>query len=192
MRFAARRLTPAVLCLLFSISGLAEDVHVWPAVDALLKGQTGTDHARALDRFQTNRAASVRQLVLLLEDAKKPRSARLSAAKMLGILRAGEAVDPLVAHMSLMPELIDDRSIFGLYPCVKALVDIGKPSTRKMLINLQTSSEPTIRKLSAEVLLHVEGHDTAIFLVKALFANEKDSASKSRLESALHLLDARK
>jgi HEAT repeat protein len=192
MKCRERTLAIAVVYISVSTIVLGDPPQVWSAVDALSKGQTATDHLAALESFRANRSTSVAQLLLLLENAKKPRSTRLTAAKMLGILRASEAVEALVASMTLTPELIDDRSVYGLYPCVKALAEIGKPSTPKMLANLRTSSDPTVRKLSLKVLVDVEGRETASFLLKRLLAGEEETQNRERLESVLASLEAGK
>jgi hypothetical protein len=114
------------------------------------------------------------------------------AAYLLGQYRIAEAVQNLAAAITLdMGFGIQKRErLWGQYPVVQALVQIGQPSVPYMVRNLEESDDAKMRELSLKVVRHVVGPETAAFLMKRAMEEQEDAEKRDRLNSALRTLEA--
>ena len=111
-----------------------------------------------------------------------------TAIVLLGKLRSSESVP-------LLSEKLDFEAFYkstkrpqppeDLYPCVGALSVIGKPSIPAMIKNIESHRDEKVRKLSAIVILNVEGHDLARVVVSKAMEKQKDPEKKANLEKSL-------
>jgi hypothetical protein len=117
------------------------------------------------------------------------------AADLLGQLRAEQAVKVLVDKID-GGRLIWGESHLDPFPCLSALVKIGKPASLACLERLATEKfvESEKGKLGrSELLLNVvrkvEGDDVARFMLQKAIEKEQDKDKKANLTAALALLE---
>ncbi len=175
---------------------LAGEKDIWSDVEKLSKSKPvkknsidGNGEQLIAKSFAVKRDVSVKQLIAILRNKKLSTTARIAAAKMLGTLRAPEAVDPLMEQLSkLQPMMIDEKTLETISPCYAALCQIGKPASRKALILLQQENDSYRKSLLHSIISKVEGREVATFLVKAEIKKTKDKEVRARLEAALKKL----
>ena len=115
-------------------------------------------------------------------------------AYLLGIYRMERAVSELSRYIAVRNDKFDPNvylqmSLYGEYPIAEALTLIGNPSVRPMLDNLEASDDATVRKLSARVIVIVEGREIAKVVLEKAIEKQRDDAKKARLKAAIGTLD---
>ena len=113
-----------------------------------------------------------------------------TAIVLLGKLRSVECV-PLLAENLALYVFYKDRkrtqSLEDAFPCVGALIEIGKPAVSPMIKNLETSEDEKVRELSARVIRYVEGPEIGRIVIEKAIEKQTDSRKKAKLEAALSL-----
>ena len=83
----------------------------------------------------------------------------------------------------------DPMWIWGPYPAVDALIEIGLPSVRYMIENLSEKNDKDVRRRSLEVMIGFSGHQDIelanFFLLRAL-KEENDPKKQKNLSDALN------
>ncbi len=114
------------------------------------------------------------------------------SAFLVGMNRYAEAAGSLARLITLEDEARSPkRRRWGQYPVAEALVRIGKPVIPAMLRNLETSDDEKTRRLTAKVILRVEGVEVAKSLVTSAIAKQQDPERKGRLRSSLVYFEER-
>ena len=159
---------------------------------------------RAIEKFEQNSDASIKDF---LDERQKTyyilssllnstdNQAQCSAAFLLGRGHYEEAVFPLWRIITLKDKKkpsgyrVDAyKELWQEYPAAEALVAIGKPSTRLMLQNLESSDDELVRELSLKIIRDVEGVEVAQFLIERAITKQQIPAKKERLKNALSAL----
>lgn len=113
-----------------------------------------------------------------------------TAVVLLGKLRSVESVPLLAENLTLYVFYKDRKSTQSpedAFPCVGALIEIGKPAIPEMLRNIQTSNDKKVRELSTRVIRYVEGPEIGRIVIEKAIEKQTDSRKKARLEAALSL-----
>jgi hypothetical protein len=133
------------------------------------------------------------RLVAEIKDANASNFQKCAAAFYLGEMRISEAAPCLAAHITLHWEgdggLNTRLSILAPYPAEDALVKIGKPASKHMLENLESSSDLRLRELSVHVLQRIEGVGVARFMIQEAIVKQADEKKKDLLREALSSKD---
>jgi len=142
------------------------------------------------------RTQTIGALLLLVNELKDSseesyQNSRLCfAVRMLGILRAAEAAQPLLDvidrrfpganHTDSPPE---DPEV------VQALIQIGKPASTKAIEYLASDKSSKRAPMYVRVIAQVEGIELGKVMVRLAADKEKDPEKKARLEAAIGLFD---
>lgn len=129
-------------------------------------------------RLVAERQAIIKDLILLVKEppeeapgTRPEHQSRALAIQLLGELRAAEAVDVLVAHLTLKTP-VSVGSLGQLigpgtnYPAAGSLARIGAPSLERAWYLIQMSDDPLTRKLCVWIVREVEGREVARKLVE--------------------------
>lgn len=154
----------------------------------LLRSSDQQDRATAMTRLKALAQASsvdrlniIHSLINALGDPRADFDTRRACMNLLGDLKATEAIDVLVKHLT------DLQGITGLsetwYPAVKALHKIGPPAI-PALSKALSDPDPKTRKYAAEALILIDGKAAQERLEQAL-KTEQDSEVLSTIESGL-------
>lgn len=124
-------------------------------------------------------------------NATRSKDVKACSAYLLGQYRIAEAAQDLAAAITLDMGFSKQKKLplWGQYPVVQALVEIGQPSVPYMIRNLEESDDAKIRELSLTVLRHVVGPETAAFLIRSAMEQQEDVENRDRLDSALTALE---
>lgn len=192
--FKAKTLTPSVMPVIADATnpvGL-EEVKVWEEVRLLAIGsKERTDANPLVDALAKKQSDSVKCLIEILQDETNANMKRIVAVRMLRILRAPEAVEPLIKWITLFPDIIDERTPEIVSPCVYALINIGKPAATAAIDHLTKENDEYRRKLLCEVLLKVEGNKTALFLLDEKKKGTGNPDAKANLNLARDIINER-
>lgn len=149
-----------------------------------LKRQLSTDERSA--QLIGIREELIKNLIQIVEEDKGDRSTRVRAVRTLGQFRAVEATQVLVRNIDrIMPEIIDAKTISTIFPCVPALIRIGKPASRAVLKELQKPMKKARRMALAVVLGGVEGRQVGRFMLQHEIAKSKTSQERHNLQLGL-------
>lgn len=180
--------------------------HMWFALVLLLltgysaRGLKAEDNVRKLmsedsgiqsaaeKKIAAERKEMIEQLLKIVKQKQQsfsPDGAMHRALRILGILRAAEAVDDLLGVVDYRPLIVDDEVGF---PAAYALIEIGKPASLKALARLRKETDPLRRRLLVEVIKGVEGKDAAVFLIETELKKTGNPRSALNLKSALKQL----
>lgn len=154
--------------------------------------------------LRDERTQNINALIAVLEKSFDKQNKTLvgeggaEAARLLGELRATEAVKPLVDIIDIGPMAVWEKSIESMFPCYAALVEIGKPASRECLKRLTTEKVKegaenwrSKGSLLLRVVRNVEGDDVARFMLQNAIDKEQDKDKKANLTAALGLLEKR-
>lgn len=160
-----------------------------PAEEAqnLLSARTAVQ-AKAEKGILQQREETIQELLKIVKKKHQsisPDGGMVRAIRLLGKLRASEAVEDLLAIVDYRPLIVDDE--IG-YPVAYALIEIGKPASRKALLRLRTERNPLRRSLLLEVIKHVEGKPVAVFLIRSHLKQKISGIAKQNLQQALNEL----
>lgn len=176
----------AVACFTISPVVSAEEGDGIPAKQ--LKEKLKSD--KFAEGLVRERAGLIKGLLVIVNDNSSPMEARVRAVDILGKIRATEAVGSLLKHISIiMPEGIEEKTIETMYPCVRALADIGNPGSRESLATLPKTADGTKRLLLVTVIERVEGAEVAQFLIKKAMSSCEDEKEKGNLGKALKIVE---
>lgn len=150
-----------------------------------LKGQLAKEETSA--HFIPMREKFIDNLVKIVADNETPRSTRVRAVQILGKFRAAEATEVLVRHVDkIIPETILGKTVSSLYPCVPALIKVGKPSSRAVLKELRKPMKGTRRLALAVVLAGVEGRQVGRFMLQHEIAKAKTPEERRNLQASMN------
>ncbi len=159
---------------------------------ARLRTGTAANRLELVDQMNWDRSNLEGALLSLMRDPDSPKEAVFAAAFLLGTYRleSPATLEELTQRITL--ENADynkdpDRvSGIGRYPLQGALIGIGQPSVRFMIVNLETSDDDKVRALSADVIRFVQGdREVARFIVEQAIRKQTDAKKKQRLQAAL-------
>lgn len=158
-----------------------------------------TFYTRLMDRRESHRRDTCRELVQIFKDQTAANGARACAANCLGELQMQDAVNdlaPQVGFLFTQPLYVyhlNDMPEFEQFPVQQALIKIGIASVPALIGNLVQSDDAQVRKLSLEAIYRIEGDKdiVQIRLQKAAKA-ETDAKKQARLQAALKALDEAK
>lgn len=158
--------------------------------DAKLRGQ-------AVSRILEERKKDISILVAhVIQDERMYREnpdALVAAMKLLGKMRATEAVGILAEHLDFQ----DPRPYFGPYSlrrgreAVDALIEIGKPSVPAVIREvLREKNRMNYVKMmcAVEVIERVEGKEMGVFYLRNLFEKNSDPANQAILQKLMEIL----
>ena len=130
------------------------------------------------------RTAIINDVIHIFSDASLNKSIHVHAAELLGELRAIEAVDILIARIvDVEYEYWDHAG--RQYPCVPALIKIGKPASHAVLREIRKPMEDYRRLALARVLIAVEGPKVGLFMLEQEIADAKTPEERENLQKAL-------
>jgi hypothetical protein len=120
--------------------------------------------------------------------------------RMLGVYRAGEAVNFLVNNVALqVPTVSTDIVPFIDYPCVQALIEIGSPSTAGIFHRLSPIArlvDPNPLKesdlhLFAYIIREIDGHEVGLFRLERELNGAKRTKQKENLPNLIEIYKRR-
>ena len=194
----------AVLVVMVAVGGMwlafAED----PGEDlwTVITSSSGRERQRGEDLVLSIRHAQIQPLRSMItqpiEEGEQffiSNTPRNTAIRLLGRMRAKEAVPDLIPL--LVPQDGQGRAVLGLpvAPTLRALVEIGLPAVGPLLETLKVEGTSDLSPFHLGthclyVLVAIEGaEDTERLLRKAVEA-ETDEGTKNNLQDALNLLEA--
>jgi hypothetical protein len=148
-----------------------------------LSAKDGNQRWSALEQIRKRRAELIQSLLIIAKTKEvhyEFSDERAVAVRLLGEMRASEAVDTLINEITLKPPLVIlfEDSPAEPYPCVKALIEIGDPAVRALLTRVKEKPSRDILILHVYIIYTVEGNweAGALKIEKAL----KDSVSGRR------------
>ncbi|MHC4250428.1 MAG: hypothetical protein ACYS9X_14970 [Planctomycetota bacterium] len=148
---------------------------------------------RAYDQVVRNRRETIRALGRVVRedpDARGPHEhskAWLMAVRMLGKMRAEEAVDDLIASLEdLRPGSL---SPWGDPEEVKALAKIGLPAVRPLLLHIGKKEPLRARWKGTRAVYSILGQDAACLLTRHWIEVEEDAKTKALLMNALAVIE---
>jgi len=181
-----------LLMLLASLSllhqaTLAADQALWPEVKQLSNAKSRILERHAFSTtFRRHRSDSVKALITIIEDKNLPLTVRLEAVRMVGEIRAPEAVDVLLIHLnSLRAEKISETTMASGFPCVPSLIKIGKPASFGVLKEFHKPVKKLRRFALAVVLAGVEGRQVGRFMLQREIAKAKTPEERRNLQAGL-------
>ena len=139
----------------------------------------------------TTRAHTISELLRELQNCPSGTFADMKKAgiiQQLGVLRASEAADELVALAAFVPALyeVGERHPLESRPAAESLVQIGIPGYRAIFRRLSRSATDEELKIFAYVLTAHDGivdPEYGIFLVQRQLKNEMSLTRKTQLEA---------
>jgi hypothetical protein len=151
---------------------------------------------KAGEAYLENRKATIREFMNLLEgNGRKSIYAYLSN-RMLGEMRATEAVPLLVSMIDTqIPHGVTlSITIDSMFPCVTALINIGKPGASACLeqivrLTLEERERPFKEKLLCLVIVRVEGEKIARILLEDKKETLTDPQEMENVERAIGLIE---
>lgn len=192
-----------VVCLL--TIGAAQEDRKPTIIDRLLS-KDNIEVYEAQNELIAARKDLIAQLITIIKDkenlTRKKASVR-AAIFLLGEMRATEAIETLVEHISY-PFVYEERALIvqeihggmisrGLkdmgrtYPAVRALIKIGEPCISSIITKLALTENVSEEKACLGVLVGLRQRDFVIGMLKETISKETDS-KKRRLQSSLDLL----
>ena len=118
-----------------------------------------------------NRALIIADLINMLDDPRASSDTRHANIEILGDLKATEAVDVLVRHLTDLP--LQTGLSEHYFPAVQALHKIGTPAIPAVSKALVDNPDPAIRRYAAQALGTIAGKSAQPKLDRAL-QKEKD------------------
>jgi len=176
------------------VSAVPADKEKERSLEARLSSEDPRERAVGARSALEKRAASVRAAMAVVKrfapDPERGGTAR-DAMRLLGEMRAAEAIPVLVEHMTVSvfyksskrPQVPDDA-----YPAVGALVDIGLPSIEPVVAKAVGSDDPKVTRCAGVVVRLALGDAIARAYVKMRIDAEGDKIKKRRLEKLAAML----
>ena len=172
----------------------AEDAIVWKEVAAFKEILPFKEYSKEGNKMRgriftlkeslrKRRLHSIKSLMRILDDESLPNSARMESARMLGHLRASQAVDLLIKHIRLGPLFVSDGA--NEHPCHDALIRIGKPASKAVLKELHKPMKELRRMALVTVLAGVEGRQVGRFMLQQEIAKAKTPEARHNLQLGL-------
>ena len=138
------------------------------------------------DLHSSERRAIIDGMLRIVADVNTHEALRVAAAKFLGELRAIEATDTLIAHSLEFKHASHSNFHYaGLYPCVSALIEIGRPASEAVLQEMKRPLDERHREAFAEILLSVEGRNVGRFMLEQEIADAKRPEERENLLKSL-------
>lgn len=143
-----------------------------------------------LENIIKNRASVITEMITVI-NSKSAVEQKIEAIKVLGTIRAKEAVPILIENISIVAsEYVKDLpSLENLYPCVSALIEIGKPASEKLVEKLCDSLPELNRRLYVTALVKIETPKVAKFILDAKIQTVAEK-EKLHLKEVLESLDS--
>lgn len=193
---AAAFITWLHFCLLASAASAQE-----PRIESLIQRLAGSDQKQQSEAFETliglrsKRVSSLMQIVSDKERQEHDREAVRAAIGLLGDIRAAESVDllvemlPFTAHDWPGRPMRDLPSPWELAPAVEALIKIGKPAERAVMVAVsQGKLSDTSTMLAGYIVRMIEGSSSqGMMAVRAMADELGPGAGKTLLENRLFL-----
>lgn len=158
----------------------------------------GETRLQACRELSMHRGETIRSLIQLLEnhdgkhDTLEPSDPVVLAIRMLGELRSVEAVNVLIQNLH-----ITRRTVFrssdevpgpqNMHPAIKALIEIGKPSSRAAISRLGMDIPPVDRERLCWVLAMTEGSGVGQMLLEREVQREQNRLRRGNLGVALRI-----
>ena len=149
-----------------------------------------------VEAFAKRRSDEIKALLTVAKDnvgIPGRRGVASAAIRKLGRMRAVEAADFLVAHLSfnglgdeigLSPIPVLEESV----PCVYALAEIGLPALPLLIQEIEGTDAEITHRLAARVLRRSMGETHALLFLQHQHDTQKDEAKKKRLMWTMELL----
>jgi len=141
-------------------------------VAALKSVEKREEAATKIIREREKRIHALIRLVKRKVDVSSPRGTMETAVRLLGALRAKEAVPVLIENIDYRP-WVEDEFRGDVLPCVDALIEIGCPAARAIWDKHLASATGKRLPLYAKVLKGVWGEKICILLLRARLENER-------------------
>lgn len=160
---------------------------IWIDADGLVRDmRNAATGRRVAEEFRAQRIEVINKLIAILRAPKEPLAMRIAAVKILGTLRAEEAVPVLIENLTISPAYINEKTFAIVCPAVYALIKIGKPASRAALQCLKSEDSAIRVKWLCHIIKEVEGKQVAISLLKSELGKSQGKASKKKLQAALN------
>lgn len=188
MRNGMHLMALIVMCASTRVLAGGDPGETWQEAVSLSEERPAQDITDLTKAFVSKKNASVRILIDVLQNAKLPKTNRIAAAKILGELRAPEAVDALIQQLTLSPELVDEKTQKTVYPCYHALINIGVSAGRKALDHLRDEDDHLRKRLLCGIIKEVEGQSVTVFLLESELQKSQSVKAKQNIQDALKML----
>ncbi len=123
------------------------------------------------------------------ESASGPRAV---CARLLGQLRAAEAVEVLAAGIAFIPSgMTTDEDIPAerYNVCAVALTEIGHPAIDSMVDEIVTAASEEVRALAAWVLMEIESPEQAVHRLSRIAGDVSDDGTRQNLWEAVRFIE---
>lgn len=144
-------------------------------------------YGKSLAVHLANRRKVIESAMKMITDDTVAESERVEAIRALGQMRASEAVSLLMSKIDYSDMTTPTRvdTLEGSYPCVGALVRIGKPSSVACIKAFGDRVPEREMGLMCEVMMRVEGADVSELLLKKRLEKAQNDKEKKNIEKAL-------
>jgi hypothetical protein len=179
------------------LGGTATDKATADALAAIVP-LTLEERMESYKKLLEERTQTIGALLLVVKEMKDSPAANSNTrgllaftVRMLGVLRAAEAAQPLL-------DIIDSLRYYPGYggteapkdsEVIQALVQIGKPASTKAVEYLANDKSSKRAPMYVRVIAQVEGIELGKVMVRMAADREKDPEKKARLQAAIGLFD---
>jgi HEAT repeat protein len=130
------------------------------------------------------------ELLEILNDPKAPNLNRCMAAHYLGEMRSVEAIDALVANMTLELDLrklmVGGLPLVSGRPAQDALINIGSPAMLALMRNLEQADDAKVRAWTLLAIYRIDKDKDIVQLrLRKAFDSQKVAVTKFRLQLVL-------
>lgn len=173
-----------VACLLM-VPCLRAAEHDLDEVAALLKGQE-------MEAWSPERVKAANLLVDAFQDVGLSGQQLLQVVDIIIEYHLEEMIPALIVHVDRMPTTITlFKSEYREYPCVKALIKLGRKSAGPLLEAIVKEEDPTLSSLYIYCFMAVSGEAPAREAVAARRSEAKDEKARTRIDSVLREMTRR-
>jgi hypothetical protein len=144
-------------------------------------------------RLTESRAQFVAELLRRLHSKSDP-DKKSAVIFLLGEYRVSEASASLVGMIDVEGANGVDAGerkrleLWGKYPAYEALVKIGVPAVREVIVKLETATDTTTKNLGASVIRAVYGRDIGEVVLEKAAAKQTDEQKKENLKAASEIV----
>lgn len=199
MRILSRMIILVIVGLIVVLSVWAQKENKESNIMEKLRSKDEELQREAKKEILTKRKELIEGLINILRDEKiksENRSCALTAATILGELRATEAVEILAENMSLRKKspIVSGPTLWleTAYPCMGALIKIGKPSIPAMVKLISENDDEDILHYAGFVIKEIEGKKIGKLILVDALATETDKEKQKRLKIALEYLEGKR
>ena len=148
----------------------------------------------AYKQIMADREQVVHDMLQILREYSAPfvdEDPRLLAVQILGAFRSVEAVPWMLKNIDFYPPQDETalRPLYEMYPCVSALIKIGKPASMAVLKQLEKDTNLQRVKLLCLTMEKIEGKKVCVFMLGEAIGSTQEKETRQRLTKALRTID---